>query len=585
MRTARHRLGRPTAAALAVLLVLAPAAVATAAPPPAAAPARAAEQPDQQSDASTPGEPTGSAGLPAPQQPGTDAATPSPTAPAEPVDDAGNQAPVARPDLAAVVAGASVVVDVLANDSDPDGDPLVLVDAGEPGSGTAVVDDGFLVYTAAGQSARTDSVTYTVSDGQGGTAQATVTITVHVPTAAHVLSRADVSPEPVVARATTTITSSAQTRYSDGVLRPTPAGTAADVLFRASGTTTFVVWATVAVAPAGRVQATLHPRQDGEWRVRIGTVQSAGDTVDVHTPTSAHRVGAANAFREPATSGRPVTVLAPVRTKYSDGVWRPTPAGTTFSVWFRPSGGVTYRKAATGKVGTAGEARLQVTPTRDGSWRVALGSAVGGADFVDVIIPASAGLNAVVSGPLTRSDVPYSYRSGCPVGPSSLRRITLNYRDYAGLVQRGDLIVRSSAVSDLRYVFGKAWDAKFPIKRMLPADSYYAGGTVSPTTSDKRAMNAGNTSAFNCRPVTGNPYRTSAHSYGIAIDINTWENPYVTASAVYPAGATEYLKRSPYRTGMIVTGGPVAKAMSARGWPWGARWRYPDYQHFSATGA
>jgi hypothetical protein len=332
------------------------------------------------------------------------------------------------------------------------------------------------------------------------------------------------------------------------------------------------------------VQTVVRPTRDGEWRVRIGTVQSAGDTVNVHTPTSQHSVGAADAIGEPATTGRPLVVRAPVRTKYSDGVWRPTPAGTAFGIQFRPSGQVTYRTVASGRVATAGEALLRVTPTRDGSWRVALGSAVGGRDFLDVLIPESAGLNAVVSGPLGRGDVPYSYRSGCPVGPSSLRRITLNYRDYRGLVQRGDLIVHSSAVADLRYVFGAAWDAKFPIKLMLPADSYYDGGAVSPSASDRRSMNAGNTSAFNCRPVTGNPYRASAHSYGIAIDINTWENPYVTASAVYPPGATAFVDRSTYRTGMILRDGPVARAMAAKGWPWGARWRNPDYQHFSSTG-
>jgi hypothetical protein len=296
-------------------------------------------------------------------------------------------------------------------------------------------------------------------------------------------------------------------------------------------------------------------------------------------------VGQTAAGPEPVAAGGPLTVGAAVTTRYSDGVYRPTPAGTKFAVQFKPTGSTRYASAGSGTIATAGIATMTRTPTRDGAWRVVVGSAAGAGDFVDALIPESAGLAASVSGALSSGDVPYSYRSGCPVKPSSLRRITLNYRDYAGKVQRGDLVVRSAEVSDLLYVFGKAWDAKFPIKHMNPTDYYYSGGTVSPTTSDKRAMNAGNTSAFNCRPVTGNPYRTSAHSYGVAIDINTWENPYVTSSAVYPAGARSYLDRSPYRTGMILSSGAVAKAMANRGWPWGARWRYPDYQHFSSTGA
>ena len=57
-------------------------------------------------------------------------------------------------------------------------------------------------------------------------------------------------------------------------------------------------------------------------------------------------------------------------------------------------------------------------------------------------------------------------------------------------------------------------------------------------------MAAGNTSAFNCREVTGNPYRLSQHSYGNAIDINTFENPYVTSSKVYPAKAKKKKSRA-----------------------------------------
>ena len=54
---------------------------------------------------------------------------------------------------------------------------------------------------------------------------------------------------------------------------------------------------------------------------------------------------------------------------------------------------------------------------------------------------------------------------------------------------------------------------------------FYAAGRRSPTGSDLAAMRADNTSAFNCRTVTGNPYRLSQHSYGNAIDINTVRNP------------------------------------------------------------
>ena len=177
---------------------------------------------------------------------------------------------------------------------------------------------------------------------------------------------------------------------------------------------------------------------------------------------------------------------------------------------------------------------------------------------------------------VSRADLPYSYRSGCPVTPSGLRRVLVYHWGFDGKLQRGELIVRSSAVRPLSRVFSEAYAARFPIRAMHRVDEWRA--------NDQRAMAADNTSAFNCRKVTGNPYRLSQHSYGNAIDINTFENPYVTSSRVYPPGSGRYLDRSPYRKGMIVSSGPVAEAFRALGWPWGARWRNPDYQHFSSNG-
>lgn len=189
-----------------------------------------------------------------------------------------------------------------------------------------------------------------------------------------------------------------------------------------------------------------------------------------------------------------------------------------------------------------------------------------------------------VSGPLTRRAVPYSYRPGCPVGPAGLRRITINRFTYHHRVARGSLVVRTSAVPDLLRVFRASFASRFPVHSMRPSDRFYAGGRRTPTGSDVAAMKADNTSAFNCRPVTGNPYRVSQHSYGNAIDINTVRNPYVVGSRVYPSWARTYLDRSNVRTGMIRRSGVIAGRMRHNGWPWGARWAHPDYQHFSSNG-
>ena len=69
-------------------------------------------------------------------------------------------------------------LDVLANDSDPDGDPLTIVSVSAPGNGQAAISGDVILYTPAAGFVGTDSFTYTIDDGFGGQATATVTVTV-----------------------------------------------------------------------------------------------------------------------------------------------------------------------------------------------------------------------------------------------------------------------------------------------------------------------------------------------------------------------------------------------------------------------
>ncbi len=193
-------------------------------------------------------------------------------------------------------------------------------------------------------------------------------------------------------------------------------------------------------------------------------------------------------------------------------------------------------------------------------------------------------LDARLSGPLTAADVPHSYRAGCPVGPARLRKLTVTHFTYGRELRRGSIVVAAGAVPAVRAALSKALGARFGFRQLRPADHFYDGGRRTPTQSDLAAMRADNTSAFNCRTVTGSPYRLSQHSYGNAVDINTVRNPYVTASRVYPPAGRAYLNRRHHRPGMLVAGGAVVSTFRSRGWWWGARWAHPDYQHFSANG-
>ncbi len=91
-----------------------------------------------------------------------------------------NDPPVAANDTASVVQGQTVVVRVLANDTDVDGNALsVTAVVSTPEHGTVTLNgDGTISYAAGAGFVGTDSFTYTIDDGHGGTATATVGVTI-----------------------------------------------------------------------------------------------------------------------------------------------------------------------------------------------------------------------------------------------------------------------------------------------------------------------------------------------------------------------------------------------------------------------
>ena len=187
--------------------------------------------------------------------------------------------------------------------------------------------------------------------------------------------------------------------------------------------------------------------------------------------------------------------------------------------------------------------------------------------------------SAKVSGPLRPRDLPYTWHHRCPVPPRKLRAIHLSYVGFDGRAHAGELVVNASVVRQVIRVFAILYRARFPIRRMEPVDVFHG--------SDPRSMAADNTSGFNCRrAVAPGPPVWSMHAYGLAIDVNTVQNPYVEAGAgVRPRAGAAYLRRSDIRPGMAYPGGVLVSAFGSVGWGWGGRWAgSPDYQHFSVNG-
>lgn len=89
----------------------------------------------------------------------------------------GNRPPVANPDTFDVILGTSTELDLLANDSDPDGDPIAII-ASSPrtleGGTTEVIDGGQAVrYEPDEGFTGTDSFNYVITDNLGGSSRET----------------------------------------------------------------------------------------------------------------------------------------------------------------------------------------------------------------------------------------------------------------------------------------------------------------------------------------------------------------------------------------------------------------------------
>jgi D-alanyl-D-alanine carboxypeptidase len=169
-----------------------------------------------------------------------------------------------------------------------------------------------------------------------------------------------------------------------------------------------------------------------------------------------------------------------------------------------------------------------------------------------------------------------TWSPACPVPLTGLRYVTVSFRGFDGRPHTGELVVNRRVAGQLVSVFARLYQAGFPLEQMRLV-----------TTADLEAHPTGdgdNTAAFVCRAAR-QQRRWSAHAYGLAVDVDPFQNPYRRGELVLPELASAYLDRGWVRPGMIRRADVVTTAFAAIGWTWGGNWRSPtDLMHFSATG-
>ncbi|MBT8226087.1 MAG: M15 family metallopeptidase [Dactylosporangium sp.] len=169
-----------------------------------------------------------------------------------------------------------------------------------------------------------------------------------------------------------------------------------------------------------------------------------------------------------------------------------------------------------------------------------------------------------------------TWTSNCPVAQPDLRYLTVGFRGFDGRAHTGELLVHARVADDIVTVFERLFAAGFPIERMRVTSTAELN---APPTGDGNP-----TGGFACRPVRGQT-SWSQHAYGLAVDIDPFQNPYHKGHVVLPELATAYLDRAEPRAGMVLPDGPVVRAFAAIGWRWGGNYRsLKDYMHFSANG-
>lgn len=181
------------------------------------------------------------------------------------------------------------------------------------------------------------------------------------------------------------------------------------------------------------------------------------------------------------------------------------------------------------------------------------------------------------------------WNCACPVPMERLRLLTITYLDFDGNEHTdGQMLVLDAVANKALAVFKELYEMKFPIARMELITKYNG--------DDDLSLAANNTSAFCYRAITGGG-PVSLHGFGVALDINPIQNPYLGFGggfkgtvysgniSVLPAQGVDYLNRAHQRPGMAEK---VVSLFKKHGFTdWGGDWGDGtqggriDYQHFA----
>ncbi|TEW56499.1 M15 family peptidase [Psychromonas sp. RZ22] len=171
-----------------------------------------------------------------------------------------------------------------------------------------------------------------------------------------------------------------------------------------------------------------------------------------------------------------------------------------------------------------------------------------------------------------------------PIPCKRLKVITFQHINFKGEQKQGKLMVLDAVAPYVDNIMQQLYAMKFPIHQAKLIQHFQG--------DDELSMTANNTSAFNYRKIAGKK-SVSLHAYGVAIDINPLQNPFVSftswgTATFKPLLGYQYLNRKQYRLGKAASEGfaeQVIDVFAQNGFRvWGGDWNSPiDFQHFQTT--
>lgn len=206
----------------------------------------------------------------------------------------------------------------------------------------------------------------------------------------------------------------------------------------------------------------------------------------------------------------------------------------------------------------------------------------------------------------TINDIPFTleksmietsvWTNKCPLNIDRLKLLEVSHYDFNNRISIGHLVVLDKVAQAVINIFEELLRLKFPIYSLRTIDKFNG--------NDELSMQENNSSAFNFRPIMGTNI-LSMHSYGLAIDINPLQNPYLITKAgqasrlfkeskqnnknknviedkktmILPSAGKKFLDRTIKHKGMVE---PIVPIFKKHGFSqWGGNWNSPiDYQHF-----